>query len=99
LFFGVGTISKNLTKNSCRYNVVSLRDINKFIIPQFNFYPPLGQRVKSIDFYLWSQIISLLNDKKHLTPNGIIQIVYLKSIFNQVLSTKLKLDFSKLNFF
>jgi hypothetical protein len=34
--------------------------------------------------------------KKHLTPNGIIQIVSLKSILNQGSSTKLKLDFSKL---
>lgn len=61
-FCGVGTISKNLTKNSCRYSVVSLRDINKFIIPHFKNYPL--QSVKSIDFDLWSQIISLLNDKK-----------------------------------
>ena len=59
-FCGVGTISKNLTKNSCRYSVVSLRDINKFIT-HFKFYPL--QSVKSIDFDLWSQIISLLNDK------------------------------------
>ena len=93
-FFWVGTISKTLTKNSCRYSVVSLRDINKFIIPHFKNYPL--QSVKSIDFDLWSQIISLLNDKKHLTPNGIIQIASLKSILNQGLSTKLKLEFSKL---
>ena len=32
-FFGVGTIRKTLQKNSCRYSVVSLRDINNFIIP------------------------------------------------------------------
>jgi hypothetical protein len=36
--------------------------------------------------------------KKHLTPNGIIQIVSLKSILNQGLSTKLKLELSKLKF-
>ena len=30
---------------------------------------------------------------KNLTPNGIIQIVSLKSIFNQGLSTNLKLNF------
>jgi hypothetical protein len=36
--------------------------------------------------------------KKHLTPNGIIQIVSLKSILNQGLSTKLKIEFSKLKF-
>ena len=95
-FSGVGTISKNLTKNSCRYSVVSIVDINKFIIPHFKKYPL--QSVKSIDFDLWSQIINLLNDKKHLTPNGIIQIVSLKSIMNFGLSKKLKLVFSNLIF-
>jgi hypothetical protein len=47
---------------------------------------------------LWLQIISLLKDTKNLTPNGIIQIVSLKFIFNKGLSTKLKLELSKLKF-
>jgi hypothetical protein len=44
LFFGVGTISQNLTKNSCSYSVVSLRDINKlFLILKIILYKVLNQ--------------------------------------------------------
>lgn len=93
-FGGIGTISKNPIKNVCRYSVVSIKDINNVIIPHFLEYPL--QSVKSIDFYLWSQIINLLNDKKHLTPNGLNQIVSLKSIMNFGLSKKLNLEFSNL---
>ncbi len=57
------------------------------------------QSVKSIDFNLWLEIINLLNDKKHLTTEGIKQIISFKSIMNSGLSTikdKFKLEFPNL---
>ena len=66
-FGGVGTISINPIKNVCRYTVVSIKEINNFIIPHFIKYPL--QSCKLIDFDLWSQVITLLNEKKHLTSH------------------------------
>lgn len=57
------------------------------------------QSEKSIGFYLWLKIINLLNDKKHLITEGIMQIITLKSIMNLGLSTikdKFKLEFPNL---
>lgn len=93
-FGGVGQISSILNKNACRYSVVGIKDINNFIVPHFIEYPL--QSAKRIDFDLWLQCINLLNDKKHLTVDGLIQIVSLKSIMNLGLSNKLKLEFSNL---
>ena len=93
-FHGVGKITQIPKKNSCRYSVITIKDINNFIIPHFITYPL--QSVKLIDFDLWSGIIKLLNDKKHLTPDGISQIVSLKSIMNLGLSKKLNLEFPDL---
>jgi len=93
-FGGVGTITKDSTKNVCRFSIVSIKDINNFIIPHFVEYPL--QSAKSIDFSLWLQIINLLNDRKHLTLEGIKQIVSLKSILNFGLSENLNLEFPNL---
>ena len=93
-FGGVGTITKDPIKNVCRFSVVSIKDINNFIIPHFVEYPL--QSAKFIDFSLWSQIINLLNDKKHLTLDGIKQIVSLKSTLNFGLSKNLNLEFPNL---
>jgi hypothetical protein len=53
-FGGVGTITKDPIKNVCRFSVVSIKDINNFIIPHFVEYPL--QSAKFVDFSLWSQI-------------------------------------------
>lgn len=94
-FKGIGTITKDPIKNVCRFSVVSIKDINNFIIPHFLEYPL--QSAKSIDFSIWSQIINLLNDKKHLTLEGLKQIVSLKATLNFGLSENLKLEFPNLD--
>lgn len=54
-------------------------------------YPLLTQ--KSVDFFLFKQIIDLINNKAHLTVEGLNQIVNLKASMNLGLSDKLKLEF------
>jgi LAGLIDADG endonuclease len=49
-FGGIGTITINPNKNSARYSVVGLKDINNYIIPHFEKYPL--QSVKKIDYDL-----------------------------------------------
>jgi LAGLIDADG endonuclease len=90
-FGGVGNITQIVKKNTSRYSVVSIKDINNFIVPHFLKYPL--QSVKLIDFESWLEIINLLNSKKHLTPSGINQIISLKSIINLGLSKKMKLEY------
>jgi len=94
-FKGIGTITKDPVKNVCRFSVVSIKDINNFIIPHFTEYPL--QSAKSIYFSIWVQIVNLLNDKKHLTLAGLQQIVSLKATLNFGLSENLKQEFPNLS--
>ena len=55
-----------------------LGDITNVILPFFDNYPVQG--VKSLDFFDFSRIISLVNNKEHLTENGFKKIQ--KIVFN-----------------
>nr|UYG48999.1 NADH dehydrogenase subunit 4L [Rhizoctonia sp.] len=94
-FKGIGTVTKDPVKNVCRFSVVSIKDINNFIIPHFTEYPL--QSAKCVDFFIWAQIVKLLNDKKHLTLAGLQQIVSLKATLNFGLSENLKKEFPNLS--
>ena len=81
-FFGVGNISvtKNENRNSVRYVVTSIKDLNNAIIPHFDEYPLFTQ--KKADFLLFKQAIALINNKEHLTKEGILKLVSIKSGLN-----------------
>jgi hypothetical protein len=88
-FWGVGDIY--LKENSCNYMVQSLRDLN-IIVNHFEKYPLLTK--KREDYLLFSQIITLMNQRKHLTLSGLHEIVSLKASMNLGrISTLLKLAF------
>jgi hypothetical protein len=88
-FWGVGNIY--LKENSCNYMVQSLRDLN-IIVNHFEKYPLLTK--KREDYLLFSQIITLMNQRKHLTLSGLHEIVSLKASMNLGrISTLLKLAF------
>lgn len=90
LFFGVGYISKG-DNNSFYYGVSSLKDLNEIIIPHFLNYPLVTQ--KQLDFKLFKLAIELINLKKHLSTNGIIELVGIKASINKGLSARLKSEF------
>lgn len=90
LYFGVGYISKG-DKNTFYYGVSSLSDLNEIIIPHFLKYHLITQ--KQIDFKLFKHVIDLINLKEHLTLEGIIKIVSIRSSINKGLSETLKIDF------
>ena len=89
-FFGVGTIilRQRDGKPSVIYSVQSWKDLNEVIIPHFKEYPLLTQ--KRADFILFSRVISLMNQKKHLELDGIVEIISIRASMNKGLTSKLK---------
>jgi hypothetical protein len=57
----------------------------------FKKYPLLTQ--KAADLLLFKQAIKLVNDKAHLTVEGLNQIINIKASMNLGLSDMLKLEF------
>ena len=99
LFFGnIGSVSES--ENMAFYSVSSVKDIVKTIIPHFLKYPPLhlsiGQMLltqKGADFILFKQIVDLMENKAHLTIEGINKIINIKAAMNLGLSELLKSEF------
>lgn len=70
------------------YQVRSINDILKVIIPHFDKYPCITQ--KQSDFFIWKKIIELMNKGEHLNKDSLINIISLKASLNKRLSVKLK---------
>ena len=89
-FGGIGVISPQ-NKESVQYRVGSLKDLNDKIIPHFDKYPLISK--KQADFILFKKIINLLNNKEHLTIEGLQKILCIKGSLNLGLSDELKTKF------
>ena len=59
-----------------KYKVSNLKDITQKVIPFFNRYPLQAKKRKS--FEVFSRVANLMVLKKHLTPEGILEIKKLK---------------------
>jgi len=89
-FFGnIGSVSES--ENMAFYSVSSVKDLVKTIIPHFLKYPLLTQ--KGADFILFKQIVDLMENKAHLTIEGINKIINIKTAMNLGLSELLKSEF------
>lgn len=78
LFWGVGKIA--IDKESCQYYVNSINDLVK-IINHFNSYPLMTKKL--VDFQLFQQAVTLIMNKKHLTSEGLKEIVKIKDYMNR----------------
>jgi hypothetical protein len=88
LFFGVGKISK-LGAESVQFRVYALEDL-KVIIHHFDKYPLLTN--KQSDYLLFKEVVSLMQEGKHLTLEGLNKIVSIKAVLNnREISDNLKL--------
>jgi len=85
-FFGVGKV---YTKNndSISYLVTSVKDL-QVIREHFNKYPLITK--KRADFELWAKILDLIQNKEHLTMEGLTKIVGIRATLNKGLSEELK---------
>jgi hypothetical protein len=88
IFWGVGEIYHK--EESCNYMVQSLRGLN-VIVNHFEKYPLLTKKLE--DFKLFAQIVTLVNQKEHLTISGLHKIISLKASMNLGLSKLLKTAF------
>jgi hypothetical protein len=59
----------------------NLSDIVNTIIPFFQKYPILG--VKSLDYADFKKVAIVIQSKNHLNPEGLLQIIEIKSNMNQ----------------
>ena len=91
-FFGrVGKIV--LSKEYCTFRVDSLKDIFKVIIPHFNVYLPVTQKLG--DYLLFRDIVIMMDNKEHLTLEGLNKIISIKASLNHGLSKELRAVFHK----
>ena len=88
---GAGAIYLVRKGKFVNYIISSIKDLNKLIL-HLEKYPLLTK--KSVDLFLFKQIIDLMNNKAHLTLEGLNQIVNIKASMNLGLSGKLKSEFT-----
>jgi hypothetical protein len=91
-YFGVGIITKPV-KDSVLYVVQPIKDLD-IIIKHFDKYPLITQ--KKADFVLFKQAFELVKYKKHLTVEGLKEIIAIKASINKGLTEELKTAFPNL---
>lgn len=89
-FFNVGSVKVRIRdgKSTGIYSVQSIKDLIGVIIPHFIKYPLITQ--KQADFILFSLVVNLINNKEHLTEEGIYKILSIRASMNKGLTASLK---------
>lgn len=87
--WGVGKIYKH-GQDSFMYRVSSLKNL-RVITNHFDNYPLITQKLA--DYLLFKQSIDLIQKKLHLTEQGLLKLVGIKSVLNWGLSEKFKETF------
>lgn len=86
-FFGVGSIYTKSNKNLCVYRVTTAKDLIAVIIPHFTKYPLISK--KRNDFLLWSEVVTMISLKEHLTLEGFLNILSKYAAINTGVSSKI----------
>jgi hypothetical protein len=73
---GIGSIHINESINKVNYSIDSVKDLTH-LINHFEKYPLLTQ--KAADFLLFKEVVILMNNKAHLTIEGLNQIINRKA--------------------
>ena len=84
-FFGVGNVS--LHGDSAHFDVGDLGEL-VCIIEHFNSYPLKTQ--KYVDFLLFQKAFNIIRNKKHLTKEGLEELISLRASINKGLPERLK---------
>ena len=90
-YFGVGKIRKDV-RDLVKFRVESLKEIVDSIIPHFEKYPLITQKLA--DYLLFRDAVNLMINKEHLTKEGLKKIVSIKTVINFGLPVELQLYFS-----
>nr|ATI20303.1 LAGLIDADG endonuclease [Juglanconis sp.] len=89
-FGGVGKIREDVN-DKVKFRVESLKDIVKEIIPHFDKYPLITQKLA--DYLLFRDVVNMMVNKEHLTKEGLNKIVSTKAVINLGLPAELQLYF------
>jgi hypothetical protein len=90
-FGGIGSIRADKKANALIYSVEGLKDLTTIIIPHFKKYPLISQ--KAADFFLFEQIVELMNKDAHKNLDGLQQIINIKASINLGISETVKSEF------
>jgi hypothetical protein len=95
-FFNVGSLKLRVRKGKTTgiYSVQSIKDLTEVIIPHFQKYPLITQ--KQADFNLFSSVVELIKNKRHLDEEGLKEIISLRASMNKGLSGILKIMFPEI---
>jgi hypothetical protein len=91
-FGGAGNIGEDY-KGICNYTVYSLEEICNVIIPHFDKYLLITQKLS--DYRIFRKVVMMIRNKEHLTEEGVNSIINLKSSLNRGLTEELKAIFPK----
>jgi hypothetical protein len=80
-YLGCGSVQHPKGVDAVYFKVGNSSDINEKIIPFFNKY--LIKGVKYLDYLDWCKGIELINNKNHLTKEGLEQLKEIKSRMNR----------------
>ena len=78
--FGCGFLRKDSSDGTLKYEIRSLDDLIKIVIPHFEKYPLLSP--KQDDFLSFKRVCYLMKDKKHRTASGLKKIVRIACVMN-----------------
>ena len=93
-FFGIGAIYNRLDRKISVYRVTNINYIKDIIIPHFINYPLISRKQR--DFLLWSKVIELIFNGKHLTKEGLLKILSYYASINRGVSKKVQKYFSNI---
>ena len=89
-FGGIGSIRKD-GKDIMKFRVESVKDIVNVIIPHFEKYPLITQKLA--DYLLFRDVVNMMINKEHLTKKGLNMIVSTKVVINHGLPDELQVYF------
>ena len=90
-FFGVGNVT--LHGDNSMFQITKLADL-VYIIEHFKTYPLKTH--KYADFVLFKKAFDIIKDKKHLTLEGLHELISIRASLNKGLPERLKLAFSSI---
>ena len=79
-YFKAGNVSKN-PRETVDFKITKFEDLTKKVILLFKKYPIFG--VKAKDFADWCKVTELMQNKEHLTAEGLDQIRKIKAGMNK----------------
>jgi hypothetical protein len=80
-YFDCGSIRRDYSDKTLKFEVRSITDLTHKIIPHFQKYPLLSGKQK--DFALFKKICEMVQKRKHLEKEGLRKIVQLAYRMNQ----------------